>query len=67
MKDKKENSIQFNFTTIAGTCLVLFIISLFFYISFKSNKNMSKHNRELFNKHNYFMWLLGLSEYYPKK
>lgn len=67
MTDKKENRIKFNFTTIAGTGLVLFIISVFFYISFYSDKNMSKKNRELFNKHNYFMWLLGLSEYNPKK
>ena len=67
MTDKKENRIKFNFTTIAGTGLVIFIISVFFYISFYSDKNMSKKNRELFNKHNYFMWLLGLSEYYPKK
>ena len=67
MTDKKENRIKFNFTTIAGTGLVLFLISFFFYISFYSDKNMSKKNRELFNKQNYFMWLLGLSEYNPKK
>ena len=67
MTDKKENRIKFNFTTIAGTGLVLFLISFFFYISFYSDKNMSKKNRELFNKQNYFMWLLGLSEYNPRK
>ena len=67
MTDKKENRIKFNFTTIAGTGLVLFLISFFFYISFYSDKNMSNKNRELFNKQNYFMWLLGLSEYNPKK